>query len=103
MTDRTKLPVLLTGIGGGGHGEQILKALRLSGIDLEIIGTDTNTSCAHRGNVDHFETLPLASDPSYLQAVTDLADRFGAKAIFHGSEPEMRVLSHAKKDLAVAV
>ena len=32
--------VLLTGIGGGGHGEQILKALRLGELEYDIVGTD---------------------------------------------------------------
>ena len=30
---------MITGIGGGGHGEQILKALRLAGRPYRIIGT----------------------------------------------------------------
>ncbi|GAG21532.1 unnamed protein product, partial [marine sediment metagenome] len=33
-----KVPVMVTGIGGGGHGEQIVKALRMASTPYEIIG-----------------------------------------------------------------
>ena len=33
-----QLSVLVTGVGGGGLGEQLIKALRLSSLNLKIIG-----------------------------------------------------------------
>ncbi len=36
------VPVLLTGVGGGGHGEQILKALRLGKLKYRVVGTDVS-------------------------------------------------------------
>src|SRR6478672_5888166 len=85
--------VLLTGIGGGGHGEQILKALRLGELKYDIIGTDVSDACANRNRVDTFVKLPRANDPRYLDEVRALAKIHGCVAIFHGSEPEMMVLS----------
>lgn len=86
------IPVLLTAIGGGGHGEQILKALRLGERKYFIVGTDINPVCANRGYVDVFTTLPKASDPHYLESVLGLARKYKVAAVFHGSEPEMMVL-----------
>ena len=40
MKNHQRITVMLTGIGGGGHGEQILKALKLAETDYEIIGCD---------------------------------------------------------------
>ncbi|WP_260293633.1 ATP-grasp domain-containing protein [Sedimenticola hydrogenitrophicus] len=93
-----KYPVLVTGIGGGGHGEQILKALQLAGRYL-IIGADANDECANRHVVDHFAVLPRANDPKYLEEVVALAKRFTCRAIFHGSEAEMVVLSQQREKL----
>lgn len=93
------LPVVLTGIGGGGHGEQILKALRLGAIKYHIIGTDIDDRCANRNKVDEFVIAPRASDPSYLDFLTDLGRKHGAVALFHGSEPEMMMFSRAKDAL----
>jgi carbamoyl-phosphate synthase large subunit len=88
--------VLLTGIGGGGHGEQILKALRLGELKYNIVGTDISDACANRNKVDTFVKLPRATDPRYLDEVRGLARAYKCVAIFHGSEPEMTVLSQSR-------
>lgn len=93
----TKFPVLVTGIGGGGHGEQTLKALKLGKLEYFIVGADANYQCANRHAVDQFEILPHARHSNYLAEVISLAKRFKCRAIFHGSEPEMMVLSHARE------
>jgi carbamoyl-phosphate synthase large subunit len=91
---------MVTGIGGGGHGEQILKALRLGKLNYWIVGTDASGACANRGEVDEFLTVPRASNPSYIDAIVEIALSRGCLAIFHGSEPEMAVLSKARDQLA---
>lgn len=91
--------VVLTGIGGGGHGEQILKALRLGQLKYRIIGTDMSADCANRGEVDEFVVVPSARDPRYIALVSELARSRGAVAILHGSEPEMAALSQARGEL----
>jgi carbamoyl-phosphate synthase large subunit len=95
--DRVK--VLLTGIGGGGHGEQILKALRLGELDYEITGTDISDACANRNEVNTFVKLPRASDPNYLDELRSLAKAQQCVAVFHGSEPEMLVISRSRSIL----
>jgi len=90
---------LLTGIGGGGHGEQILKALRLGKLRYRIVGTDITAASANRNDVDEFAILPPARHPDYLHRLKDLAIARNVVAIFHGSEPEMMVLSEARADL----
>jgi carbamoyl-phosphate synthase large subunit len=88
--------VLLTGIGGGGHGEQILKALRLGEVEYDIVGTDTSDACANRNRVNEFVKLPRANDPKYLGELRSLVQSEKCLAIFHGSEPEMAVFSRSK-------
>ena len=43
--NRNQLSVLISGVGGGSHGEQILKALRLSDLQYEIVGCDIVLNC----------------------------------------------------------
>lgn len=89
-----KLPILVTAIGGGGHGEQILKAVRLAeGNRYRIIGADANPDCPQFDWVDERMVLPLASDPNYISVLLDACDRFGVKALFHGCEPELKTFS----------
>jgi len=94
------IKVMLTGIGGGGHGEQILKALRLGKLRYWIVGTDATAACANRDQVDEFLTVPPARDPFYLGKIVAIARSRACIAIFHGSEPEMMVLSKARDELA---
>lgn len=98
----SRLTVLLTGIGGGGHGEQILKALRLGEIRYRIVGTDSSPLSANRTLVDEFHVIPPASSPEYLDTLTMLAAGAEARVILHGSEPEMMVLSRARPALEAA-
>lgn len=89
---REPISVLVTAIGGAGYGEQILKALQLAG-GYRIVGADSNRDCANFSLVDHAVTLPKANDPSYVDALLDVAYAFGVDAIFSGCEPELKVVS----------
>ncbi len=94
-----KVPVLVTGIGGGGHGEQIIKALRLGKLKYHIYGTDISGLSANRNQVDDFFIVPRADSPYYLDSILDIAEKFKAVALFHGSEQEMMVFSRHKNEI----
>jgi carbamoyl-phosphate synthase large subunit len=91
MTDQ--LSVLITAVGGGGVGEQTLKALRLAG-GYRIVGTDVRSRCAQFDLVDEAVLLPPATSPDYMDALLHVAGRTGVQAVFPGSEPELQVLSN---------
>lgn len=38
--NRDEIRVMVTGVGGGGNGEQLVKALRLARTNYRIIGAD---------------------------------------------------------------
>ncbi len=92
-------PVLVTGIGGGGHGEQVLKALKLAKLPFRIFGADMSENCANRHAVQDFVTLPGARDPGYLSALKDLIAKHGIRMLIHGSEPEMRLMSENRDQI----
>jgi len=87
------IPVMVTGVGGGGHGEQILKALRLANTPYEIVGTDMSPFSSGLVLADHAYIVPPASDPQYLEIMVGLCRKHSIKALFHGSEPELKALS----------
>jgi carbamoyl-phosphate synthase large subunit len=94
-----RVAVIVTGVGGGGFGEQILKALRLAQTSYDIIGTDTSPLSKGFAAVDHPYVVPPASDTRYVDALLTLARRHGAKALFPGSEPELRVVARRREIL----
>ena len=89
-------PVMVTGVGGGGHGEQILKALRLGKLPYRVVGTDADPNSTGLTRVDAGHRVPLASSPEYLPVILELCARHGIRALFHGTEPEMGVFSEQR-------
>lgn len=95
--------VLVTAIGGGGHGDQILKALRLAQPDrYRIFGADANPNCPQAALVEKFVTLPLARDPSYMPVLLRTCRDLGVQALFHGCEPELRLLAANRRVIEAA-
>lgn len=90
-TDR--IPVLVTGVGGGGHGSQILKALRLADTPYDIVCCDISSeSWGLAGEVDP-HVVPRANDPGFLDAIFALCRKHGIQVVLHGSEPELKIFS----------
>jgi len=94
---RKKLTVMVTGVAGGGVGEQIIKALRLSEINYRIVGTDITPYSKGLMEVDAPYLLPPASDPSYIDKLLALCRAEKVQAIFPGSEPELSIISRVRK------
>ena len=92
------ISILVTGIGGGGNGEQILKALRLpQNPNYTIIGTDITEYTAGQRFVDIFCKVPPVTDPSYQEVLFDIIKKYDVKFIFHGSEPELEFISENRQ------
>lgn len=92
------LKVLVTAIGGGGHGDQILKALKLAEPGrYTIYGADANPHCPQAEFVDRFVQLPLASDTEYMTILLKICKKLGVQALFHGCEPELLLFAKNRK------
>ncbi|MFX0197887.1 MAG: ATP-grasp domain-containing protein [Candidatus Hodarchaeota archaeon] len=85
--------VFVTGVGGGAHGEQILKALRMAKTDYTIIGGDISPYSKGLFEVHHGYILPPATDPDYIGSILKVCKRHNISALFHGSEPELKAMS----------
>lgn len=95
-----KINVLVTGIGGSGHGGQVLKSLRLSTkLVLNIIGTDITRDTSGKHLVDIFYEVPPVSNPLYGDVVFGIIKKHNVRFIFHGSEPELKFLSENREIL----
>src|SRR5262245_59495463 len=97
----TKVPILVTGIGGGGNGEQILKALRQDDSStLHVIGTDMDENTAGKRLIHEFARVPSAKDPNYGKELFELIRRNKVQFLFYGSEPELIFISKNRDQLA---
>lgn len=91
------LTVMVTGLGGGGNGEQIFKALRMANTNYTIIGGDMNVYSKGVDNVDQFYQLPGALETDYISCLTAVCRQHQVKALFPGSEPELLVISRNRQ------
>ena len=99
MSD-SRVTVLVTGVGGGGLGHEVVKALRLAG-RYRLIGVDVSPTSFGLFDVDEAYTVPPASHSEYVDLVLDLCERRGARVIIHGSDPELKALSPHRERFSV--
>ncbi len=90
--------VLITGVGGGGVGLQILKSLLLSKLPIRICGTDMSRHSLGLAKVHKDYVVPPARDEGYLAAILDICNNEKIDVIFPGSEPELEVLSGCREE-----
>lgn len=96
-----KINVLVTGVGGGGHGHEIMKALQLAG-RYHVIGVDMSAKSIGLYDADESYIVPPASNSDYLPTLLDLCRRKNIRVLFHGSEPELRVFSRNRDIIEAA-
>ena len=92
--------MLVTAVGGGGVGEQLVKALRLAPRPYRIIGADVEARSLGLQEVDVPVLLPPASAREYVETLLSVCARLGVPAVYPGSEPELIVLSAARARFA---
>jgi carbamoyl-phosphate synthase large subunit len=93
---------MVTAVGGGGFGEQILKALRLADTRYRVVGGDTSPYSSGLALVDQPCLMPPPSDPAYVETLLGVCAAEGVEVLFPGSEPELEALSAARDAVARA-
>jgi len=94
MSQSTHHPsVLVTGVGGGGVGEQIIKSLRLLQGKYIVYGTDIVEKSSARGLVDEIFQVPRANEEHYMDRVLQICRDYKIQVLLYGSEAELLVLS----------
>jgi len=91
------ITVLITGVGGGGVGEQVMKSLRLCGDHYRIIGTDMTKFSIGLYKADTMYLLPPAKDEHYVDKLLEVCGKEKAQVLVPGSEPELRTISEQRQ------
>lgn len=95
-----KITVVITGVGGGGVGEQVMKSLRLCGDRYRIIGTDMTEFSIGLYRADTRYILPPANNDDYIDKLLEICDKEKARVLVLGSEPELRTISKHRQRFA---
>lgn len=88
-----KVVVAVTAVGGGGHGEQVLKALRMAETPYHLVGVDMSPNAIGLCIADEGHVVPSADDPNYLSDLMELCQAKKVKVLITGVERELKVIS----------
>ena len=88
-----KIPVVVTGVGGGGYGRQVMKALRLANARYKIIATDISPLSYGLYEADEHYLVPSAESPQYMDSLIRICKLENTRVLIPGSEPELLVLT----------
>lgn len=97
-----KINVLVTGVGGGGVGEQILKALKMGKLKYRIIGTDVTPTSKGLYEVDKGYVVPLATHKDYIPRLLEICEDEKVSVVIPGSEPELYKMSDCRVEFSSA-
>jgi len=87
---------------GGGVGQSVLRALRLSELPLRIVGCDPDAWGAGLYRCQRAYLVPAASDPQYVDRLLEVLQREQVAALIPGSDPELVALAAARERLVAA-
>ena len=94
--------LLMTCVGGE-LSPQIIQYIKSSNRhDVRVIGVDASPEAGGRHFADIFETVPRGTDPHYVDAIADLAERHHANMILPTSDEEAVALATFRDKLETA-
>lgn len=94
MKKRAKIiRVLISGVGGGSHGLEIMKALRQSELDYRINAADMNPRSLGLYCADKAFCVPAATEAGYVPTLLRICRKEKIQVLIHGSEPDLKALS----------
>lgn len=93
MKKNKKISVLITGVGGGGVGEQLLKSLGLAQKKYHIIAVDVLPVSMGFSKADSHYIVPPASNDNYIEKLIEICRKERVQILIPGSEPELKKIS----------
>jgi carbamoyl-phosphate synthase large subunit len=98
MKNRESTTIAVTAVGGG-VGQSVLRALRLSSLQLNIIGLDANPWGAGLYTADRGYIVSLCREKDYIPKLLDIITREQTKVLISGSDPEVTALANARNEI----
>lgn len=95
------MKILVTGAGAL-LGQGIIRAIRQSGLDAEIVAADPSPLAAGLYWADARYLLPMARDPAYLEALLAIVGRERPDVIIPGTDVELHIFARQRAHIESA-
>lgn len=92
-----KIKVLITGVGGGNVGAQVMDALKLAKTPYFIVATNAEPNKTGLYEADKGYLIPPAKDSRYLPQLLKICRNERIQVIIPGSEPELTLISEERE------
>ncbi|HDZ88568.1 MAG TPA: carbamoyl-phosphate synthase large subunit, partial [Nitrospirae bacterium] len=92
------ITVIVTGVGSN-IGQGIIKAIRMSGLRVRIIGSDINPLSAGLFRCDKGYVLPPAYSGDFKDSIVTVCKDENVDMILIGSDPEVPFFAGAKQEI----
>lgn len=100
MGQSGKLTVAVTGVGGG-VGQSVIRALRLSAVPVRIVGMDADPWAVGLYQCDAREVIPLVGDlDAYAAALLQLVRSHQVKVLIPATDTELHAVASLRSELA---
>lgn len=92
-----EIPILITGVGGGSLGREIMKSLRMVEKNYKIIATDMSKNSIGLFDTKFRYIVPKASSLNYIETILKICKNEKIQVLIGGSEPEIEIIAKNKK------
>ena len=100
MGQSGQLTVAVTGVGGG-VGQSVIRALRLSAVPVRIVGLDADPWAVGLYQCDAREVIPLVGDlDAYAGALKQLVRSHQVEALIPATDTELHAVAGLRSELA---
>lgn len=94
-TDDTPYGIAITAVGGG-VGQSVLRALRISSLPLQTIGLDVSPWSSGLYACNKGYVVPHCTDESYSDRLLEILTKESIQILIPGSDPEVSVISRMR-------
>jgi len=86
---KKSITILVTGVGGGSVGSQIIKALRNSRYNYRIIGTDITKNSFGLSECDQSYIVPQFTKKNYIKKILEICNKYKVDCVAPGTDGEL--------------
>lgn len=97
LLKNTEVCVLITGVGSGSLGRELIKSFKMAVHPYKLIATDISQKSIGLFETPYRYLVPPASSEDYINKILKISEKENVHAIVPGSEPEIEVISKNKK------
>jgi len=93
----SEISILISGVGGGSLGRELIKAFKMVNQGYKIVATDMSPHSIGLYETNYRYIVPKASAPNYIEIMLKICEKEKIKVLVPGSESEIQKIAQNHK------